>query len=134
MRYHCAAAIASNQVVALFTASQQLLLHCGFSAETAQQALTPLFLGNARHIAADGPIAALTGPVERGDAATLQLHLAALETDDDRMLYLLLSEYLLRAAQQKNPERDYTSIQQCIMNRKTALPNRQYDAVLTLKG
>ena len=134
MRYHCAAAIASNQVVALFTASQQLLLHCGFSAETAQQALTPLFLGNARHIAADGPIAALTGPVERGDAATLQLHLAALETDDDRMLYLLLSEHLLRAAQQKNPERDYTSIQQFIMNRKTALPNRQYDAVLTLKG
>ena len=73
-------------------------------------------------------------PVERGDAATLQLHLAALDTDDDRMLYLLLSEYLLRAAQQKNPERDYTSIQQFIMNRKTALLSRQNDAVLTLKG
>src|SRR5574344_1746080 len=86
MRYHCAAAIASNQVVALFAESQQLLLDCGFSAEAAQQALTPLFLGNARHIAADGPTAALTGPVERGDAATLKLHLAALDTDDDRML------------------------------------------------
>ena len=134
MRYHCAAAIASNQVVALFAESHQLLLDCGFSAEAAQQALTPLFLGNARHIAADGPTAALTGPVERGDSATLKLHLAALDTDDDRMLYLLLSERLLRSARQKHPERDYTAIQQFIMDRKTALQRRLADTVPTLKG
>ena len=134
MRYHCAAAIASNQVVALFAESQQLLLDCGFSAEAAQQALTPLFLGNARHIATDGPTAALTGPIERGDAATLKLHLAALDTDDDRMLYLLLSERLLRSARQKHPERDYTAIQQFIMDRKTALQRRLADTVPTLKG
>jgi predicted short-subunit dehydrogenase-like oxidoreductase (DUF2520 family) len=134
MRYHCAAAIASNQVVALFAESQQLLLDCGFSAEAAQQALMPLFLGNARHIAADGPTAALTGPIERGDAATLKLHLAALDTDDDRMLYLLLSERLLRSARQKHPERDYTAIQQFIMDRKTALQRRLADTVPTLKG
>ena len=134
MRYHCAAAIASNQVIALFAESQQLLLDCGFSAEAAQQALTPLFLGNARHIATDGPTAALTGPVERGDAATLELHLAALDTDDDRMLYLLLSERLLRSARQKHPDRDYTAIQQFIMDRKAALKGRPTDAVPTLKG
>ena len=134
MRYHCAAAIASNQVIALFAESQQLLLDCGFSAEAAQQALTPLFLGNARHIATDGPTAALTGPVERGDAATLELHLAALDTDDDRMLYLFLSERLLRSARQKHPERDYTAIQQFIMDRKTALQRRLADTVPTLKG
>ena len=134
MRYHCAAAIASNQVIALFAESQQLLLDCGFSAEAAQQALTPLFLGNARHIATDGPTAALTGPVERGDAATLELHLAALDTDDDRMLYLLLSERLLRSARQKHPERDYTAIQQFIMDRKTNLQRRLADTVPTLKG
>ena len=134
MRYHCAAAIASNQVIALFAESQQLLLDCGFSAEAAQQALTPLFLGNARHIATDGPTAALTGPVERGDAATLELHLAALDTDDDRMLYLLLSERLLRSARQKHPERDYTAIQQFIMDRKTNLQRRLADTIPTLKG
>ena len=134
MRYHCAAAIASNQVIALFAESQQLLLDCGFSAEAAQQALTPLFLGNARHIATDGPTAALTGPVERGDAATLKLHLAALDTDDDRMLYLLLSERLLRSARQKHPERDYTAIQQFIMDRKTNLQRRLADTIPTLKG
>ena len=134
MRYHCAAAIASNQVIALFAESQQLLLDCGFSAEAAQQALTPLFLGNARHITADGPTAALTGPVERGDAATLELHLAALDTDDDRMLYLFLSERLLRSARQKHPERDYTAIQQFIMDRKTNLQRRLADTIPTLKG
>ena len=134
MRYHCAAAIASNQVIALFAESQQLLLDCGFSAEAAQQALTPLFLGNARHIATDGPTAALTGPVERGDAATLELHLTALDTDDDRMLYLLLSERLLRSARQKHPERDYTAIQQFIMDRKTNLQRRLADTIPTLKG
>ena len=134
MRYHCAAAIASNQVIALFAESQQLLLDCGFSAEAAQQALTPLFLGNARHIATDGPTAALTGPVERGDAATLELHLAALDTDDDRMLYLFLSERLLRSARQKHPERDYTAIQQFIMDRKTNLQRRLADTIPTLKG
>ena len=113
-KYHCAAAIASNQVAALFAQSQQLLEDCGFTPEDARAALGPLFLGNARHVAEAGPVAALTGPVERADLGTVKKHLKTLPADDDRLLYLLLSARLLRIARQKHPARDYQSIQMFI--------------------
>lgn len=109
-KYHCAAAIASNQVIALFAQSQQLLTECGFSQNTARQALVPLFLGNAGQTAESGPANALTGPVERGDKGTIEKHLNVLDCSEDRLLYLLLSKKLLKTAKEKHPSRDYSSI------------------------
>lgn len=109
-RYHAAAAIVSNQVVALFEEGQRMLEECGFSPEAAVRALKPIFLGNARHVAERGPVQALTGPVQRGDTGTLAKHLDALKDNDDRLLYLLLSRRLLRIAGEKNPAYDDTSI------------------------
>ena len=109
-RYHAAAAIVSNQVVALFEEGQRMLEECGFPPEVAGMALKPIFLGNARHVAERGPVQALTGPVQRGDTGTLAKHLDALKDNDDRLLYLLLSRRLLRIAGEKNPAYDDTSI------------------------
>lgn len=78
VRYHAAAVMASNHVCALYQLACEELERCGFSYEGAAAALAPLFLGNAAHAAAAGPLAALTGPAERGDAATVAAHLAAL--------------------------------------------------------
>ena len=108
--YHAAAAIVSNQVVALFEEGQRMLEECGFSPEAAGMALKPIFLGNARHVAESGPVQALTGPVQRGDTGTLAKHLDALKDNDDRLLYLLLSRRLLRIAGEKNPYYNDTSI------------------------
>jgi predicted short-subunit dehydrogenase-like oxidoreductase (DUF2520 family) len=62
---------------------------------------------NMNHLAQVGPTAALTGPVERGDTATVQKHLACFDSQDERELYRLLSKKLVDVAQQKNPDRDY---------------------------
>lgn len=94
VRYHAAAVMASNLVVGLYARAAAELELCGFSPEAAGQALAPLFLGNAQHVAREGAEAALTGPAKRGDMATIQAHLDTLE-GDDRQVYLLLTKELL---------------------------------------
>lgn len=68
--YHAACAISSNLVCALVNTSLNLLQDCGFTEAGAREALTPLILSNVKHLLEDGPVQALTGPVERGDAET----------------------------------------------------------------
>ncbi|SHK49341.1 Predicted oxidoreductase, contains short-chain dehydrogenase (SDR) and DUF2520 domains [Selenomonas ruminantium] len=114
VKYHCAAALASNYVIALLALSRRLLAECGFSPAEAERALMPLFAGNARHIAADGMVAALTGPVERGDLGTIRKHLDCLEPEAAQ-LYDLLAQELLMTAQAKNPARDYSSIKEFLL-------------------
>ena len=96
--YHAAASIVSNQVAALFAEAQAMLMTCGFQPETAMEALKKIFLGNAHHIAEVGPVQALTGPVQRGDAATVAKHIAVLDNPKDKLLYILLSERLVEIA------------------------------------
>lgn len=110
VRYHAAAAAASNLVVALVDESIELLTGCGFSRQDALKALRPLLLGNMDHLVQDGPAASLTGPVERGDAVTVGNHLRAMPTKQDRELYRLLSRRLVRLAEQKHPARNYRAI------------------------
>jgi predicted short-subunit dehydrogenase-like oxidoreductase (DUF2520 family) len=105
--YHCAAAFVSNFSVALAFAGAEMLESCGLG--EAQGALFRLMLSNARSIGEYGPVAALTGPVERGDAGTVAGHLAVL-SGEDRELYRLLAKKLLKVAALKRPERDYASL------------------------
>ena len=115
--YHAAAVVASNHVVALFAEAMDMLEACGFDEDAARAALAPLFLGNARHVAEAGPEKALTGPVERGDAATVEKHLAAfaeIGDEDDRALYRLLTKRLLRIAKAKHSERDFAAIEELV--------------------
>lgn len=76
--YHAAAALASNYVVATVDAAAQVLASAGISATAAAAALVPLAEGALRNIVAHGTTYGLTGPVRRGDAATLGRHLDAL--------------------------------------------------------
>ncbi|MBQ4596023.1 MAG: DUF2520 domain-containing protein, partial [Firmicutes bacterium] len=70
--YHCAAAIASNLVCGLIDQSIELMKRCGFTEETAVQALAPILMGNMSHIADKGPTESLTGPIERNDIETVR--------------------------------------------------------------
>lgn len=103
-KYHAAAVFVSNFVTGLFAAGNSLLEECGFSRDNAREALLPLFLDNAKTLAAKEPVQALTGPVERADLETIQKHLAVLK-DDEKMLYCQLSQNLVRLARQKHPDR-----------------------------
>ena len=110
-RYHLAAVFSSNLVLSLIGEGIGLLQECGFTETDARAALRTLVLGNVQHAVDSGPAAALTGPVERGDIATIQRHLDLLSAEDQQ-LYRLLSKKLLPLAKAKNPDRDYGSLEE----------------------
>lgn len=97
VKYHAAAAVASNLVVGLLDMSVSMLMECGFDDEKAREALTPLVMGNARSVMDRGARAALTGPVSRGDDITIKKHMDILQ-DDESEIYRLLSLRLLELA------------------------------------
>ena len=73
--YHAAAAIASNLLVALEESAAELVESLGI--DNPRELLAPLVLRTAANWAERGP-AALTGPIARGDRATVERHRAAL--------------------------------------------------------
>lgn len=77
-RYHAAAVVASNHVVALLGQVERLARSCDVPFE----AFAPLVRASVENAFATGPSAALTGPIERGDLATVERHLATLDAAD----------------------------------------------------
>jgi len=109
VRYHAAAAMASNLYVGLAALSEQLLCDCGFSPEHAHAALAPLIVGNAANIGAVGCVQALTGPIERNDRETVAEHMANL-SGEAKDVYRILSRQVVKVAEEKHPDRDYTKL------------------------
>lgn len=77
--YHAAAVLGANYVVALSGQAAAALVAAGWPREEALAALAPLMRGAVDDVADQGLPAALTGPIRRGDAATVRAHLAGLE-------------------------------------------------------
>jgi predicted short-subunit dehydrogenase-like oxidoreductase (DUF2520 family) len=98
--YHAAAVFASNYFVVVEAVAQRLLRHAGLPDADAWAALRPLVEGTLENLVRDGPLAALTGPVVRGDADTLRRHLASL-TQDDALLYRALGRAALELARKR---------------------------------
>jgi len=109
IRYHAAAVFASNFIVALAGISMKLLADCGFN-EQQQRIFLPLMQVSIDNIVANGLVSALTGPVERGDIATIEKHLADL-VGNERALYDLLSRKIFDVAKQKNPQKNYDELE-----------------------
>ncbi len=95
--YHAAAVMASNYVVAVVAAASRLLQQAGVHEEEALRALLPLVEGTIDNLKHLGIPAALTGPIARGDADTIRLHLARL-SQGERPLYSALGQEVLRLA------------------------------------
>jgi predicted short-subunit dehydrogenase-like oxidoreductase (DUF2520 family) len=74
-RYHAAAVIASNHLVALIGQVERLAATCSVPFE----AFAPLVLASVQNAFSLGPAAALTGPVARGDLSTVEQHLRDLD-------------------------------------------------------
>ena len=74
-RYHAAACIAANHVVALLGQAERVAASAGLSLD----AFVELTRAALDDVAALGPRNALTGPAARGDWATLQRHLDAID-------------------------------------------------------
>ena len=98
--YHAGAVFASNYFVVVEAVAQRLLRHAGLTDAEAWQALRPLVEGTLENLARLGPSGALTGPVARGDEATVRRHVEAL-TQDDAALYRVLGRAALELAQKR---------------------------------
>lgn len=85
-RYHAAAAVASNHLVALTAQVERLASLAGVPADT----YWPLMRDTLDNVARVGSGRALTGPAARGDVGTIERHLEALPPDEHD-LYLLLA-------------------------------------------
>lgn len=114
VKYHAACVFASNLVCALVDNGLNLLQECGFTEAGAREALAPLALSNMKHLLEDGPVQALTGPVERGDSETVRKHLSALGDGPEAALYRAASEVLVSIVERKNPDRDYAGLRQVL--------------------
>ncbi len=97
-RYHAAACIASNHLVAL-------LDQVAAVAPIPFEAYLPLVWATVENVATLGPRAALTGPVARGDVETVRRHLEALEPSE-RGAYRALARRAHQLGGRSDPELD----------------------------
>jgi predicted short-subunit dehydrogenase-like oxidoreductase (DUF2520 family) len=89
--YHAAAVMAGNYVVALMAAAEELMAAAGIAPADARYALAPLASASLENSLRAGAAAALTGPIERGDAGTVAAHLGALRAASDAVSDLYLA-------------------------------------------
>jgi len=82
--YHAAASMASNFLVTLEAAAEELAATAGIS----RQLLVPLVLATVENWAALGPQQALTGPVARGDETTVERQRASVAERTPELLEL----------------------------------------------
>lgn len=97
--YHAGATMVANYAVALMGVASRLAERAGVAPELANKIYLPLLNGAAANLAEMTPSAALTGPLRRGDAETIEAHLAALDPPE-RPLYRELGLAALVLARQ----------------------------------
>ena len=86
--YHAAASIASNFLVTLQAAAEEAAAAAGIAPADARALLAPLVRATVENWAALGPERALTGPLARGDEATVEAQRAALADSCPELLPL----------------------------------------------
>ena len=80
--YHAGAVLVCNDLVALMEAGLRVYERAGVPRETALAVIEPLVRGTLDNVFRLGPVAALTGPVARGDHAVVARQLDALRAVD----------------------------------------------------
>lgn len=101
--YHAALSMASNYLITLVALASQTLQQAGVAAAACPDLLAPLMRHSLDNALALGPAAALTGPIVRGDAATVAAHLAVLDQPICRQAYLALGQATLDLAAERLP-------------------------------
>jgi predicted short-subunit dehydrogenase-like oxidoreductase (DUF2520 family) len=101
--YHAAAVMASNYQSALMDSALELFGLAGVPRDTALSALAPIVRSALDNILSAGPVAALTGPIQRGDAGTVRAHLASLANSapETRQLYIAAGLRTLSVAEEQ---------------------------------
>ncbi|MCR5703022.1 MAG: DUF2520 domain-containing protein [Eubacterium sp.] len=114
IKYHAAAAVASNLVVGILNMAETMMQECGFEKEQATQALAPIIRGNVENILRQGSVQALTGPIERNDVSTVKKHLSVLKGQYQE-IYKAVSGNVVNIAKEKYPNRDYSEMEEVLL-------------------
>lgn len=101
--YHAGAVMASNALVAAIDTAVLLMARAGIEPDVALRALEPLARASLDNAFERGPKEAATGPVVRGDATTVALHLEALAGAPPSVaaLYRAVADRLREIARQR---------------------------------
>jgi predicted short-subunit dehydrogenase-like oxidoreductase (DUF2520 family) len=100
--YHAACSLASNALVALEGTAAGVLRAAGIEEKDAAGMLGPLVQGTLQNVKNLGPEKALTGPILRGDVATVRSHLKALRDDPGtREVYKVMGKRILGLAAER---------------------------------
>lgn len=101
--YHAAACVASNYLITIYQQAVSMMQVAGFTAQEAQVALLPLVQGTLLNLQQVGLPQALTGPISRGDTATLQCHLETMSIigEEQQQLYRKLGLATISIALEK---------------------------------
>lgn len=100
--YHAAACMACNYLTALMDAALEAQAQAGIDRRLAWVAMAPMIEATLNNITTAGPAGALTGPIARGDAATVRRHLTALARHRDLAdLYRSLGRWTVGLAVRK---------------------------------
>jgi predicted short-subunit dehydrogenase-like oxidoreductase (DUF2520 family) len=90
-RYHLGAALLANGAVAIASEVERIWLSAGVPPSALRRLLGPLLGSVAANLGERGARGALSGPIVRGDVATVARHLAACPSPTTRELYLALA-------------------------------------------
>lgn len=94
LAYHAACSLVANHLAVLLDRGVAVLSSQGLDSNECERALGELMLGALENLLALGVPEGVTGPLVRGDRATVDAHLTALEDAGARGLYAELSERL----------------------------------------
>ncbi len=131
-KYHAATSIASNHVTGLIYLAVELLKESGISEQAAYSLLEPLVERNVQAIFSQdsgkkaklhdpdgqyaGCVKTLTGPIERNDIATVNMHLQKLARSESQAAYCAVGVLVAETAEKKHPERNYQQMKQILAN------------------
>lgn len=99
--YHAGAVVASNYVVALLDMALHLFEQAGIERQQALQLIAPLSRGTLQNVLTHGPAASLSGPILRGDGATVAAQLEVLARPEHQAAYRALGRVALDLARQR---------------------------------
>jgi predicted short-subunit dehydrogenase-like oxidoreductase (DUF2520 family) len=111
--YHTWGAFISPLLVTALVTAEQVARAAGISPAAARKRMLPIVVQTLRNYAAHGPARALSGPLVRGDTATVAKHLQVLKKiPQAREVYLALT----RSALQNLPARNRRALERVLRN------------------